>query len=706
MRLVLALLVLSLAVSLPAAPSPTCTEIASSRQRVTLDSPRAGRGFMVTVILPPCAEEHTPLPYAVLLGGSNRDDNHWVDLDVAGKLEIGIADKTLPYMAIVLPYGEQLANANQFGPDSWGEVIYHDLIPAAEAQFGLDPSRRAIGGISRGGFWAYQIGLRYPDQFVAIGGHSAFFDLYHAPDDQNPLDLALVVQNPPPLYLDRGIDDYAAPGLDIMDARLKEARIAHTYIINPAGQHNDAYWSAHIADYLAFYGANLAPTSAPVVFATRTPPPQQGMGLALFVPVAAFPSRVFNLPRAQFDALLRGEDDPKLTITHATRDALFAYGRPLHPNIRTVDDDAALLNDLYRDRTRWAIVPWDAVNLRLRVLWIDEQHPLYALDTYPLAMASYTPNYDPDKLTTVMLSGVTAMARNVTPALDEHGVDWAAELIAPYTTRADVFHVSNEVSAVADCPRGGERLGGGNSMCTKPEHFDVFDRLGVDVVELSGNHNNDYGYGAYRDTLRLFHDKGFSTIGGGETILDAQRPLIIERDGNRIAWLSCNLPGPYYAHVGGSQNRPGAAPCDTAWLRAVLPPLKAENDVVILSLQYWEFDQYAPTDQQRIDFANYARLGADVVIGTQAHFPQTYNVITGYGEGTAFLHYGIGNFLFDQSWWAGVRFSLDELYIYDGRLMTVAIYPGIIEENARPRLMTAEERDNFLYVLMVEHGVF
>ncbi|NOG52358.1 MAG: hypothetical protein HND48_25185 [Chloroflexi bacterium] len=58
MRLVLALLVLSLAVSLPAAPSPTCTEIASSRQRVTLDSPRAGRGFMVTVILPPCAEEH------------------------------------------------------------------------------------------------------------------------------------------------------------------------------------------------------------------------------------------------------------------------------------------------------------------------------------------------------------------------------------------------------------------------------------------------------------------------------------------------------------------------------------------------------------------------------------------------------------------------------------------------------------------------
>ncbi|NOG52360.1 MAG: hypothetical protein HND48_25195 [Chloroflexi bacterium] len=381
--------------------------------------------------------------------------------------------------------------------------------------------------------------------------------------------MALVVQNPPPLYLDRGIDDYAAPGLDIMDARLKEARIAHTYIINPAGQTTTR--TGRRTSLITWRSTGR--TSRRRLRRSYSPPAHllrsKAWDWRCSCRSRRSPSRVFNLPRAQFDALLRGEDDPKLTITHATRDALFAYGRPLHPNIRTVDDDAALLNDLYRDRTRWAIVPWDAVNLRLRVLWIDEQHPLYALDTYPLAMASYTPNYDPDKLTTVMLSGVTAMARNVTPALDEHGVDWAAELIAPYTTRADVFHVSNEVSAVADCPRGGERLGGGNSMCTKPEHFDVFDRLGVDVVELSGNHNNDYGYGAYRDTLRLFHDKGFSTIGGGETILDAQRPLIIERDGNRIAWLAATCPARIMRMSAGRRTAPapphatphGCVPC-------------------------------------------------------------------------------------------------------------------------------------------------
>lgn len=703
-RIVLLVLALAALVSGPA-ESQDCPTVNSTTERTAFRSERLGRDVSVTVVLPPCADQYATLPYVILLHGSNRDDRHWIELDAAGKLDIGIAEKSLPPMAIVLPFGGAEANKNQFGAASWGEALVHDIIPAVENAYPLDSGRRAIGGISRGGFWAFHVALRYPAMFRAIGGHSAFFDANHAPDEFNPLDLALTVQNPPPIAFDRGIDDYAAPGLDMMDARLKRANVAHIYTIHPAGEHNDAYWSAHVSEYLRFYGDNLRSEPQPVIFATNTPPAQQGAGIALYVPVAAFPSRVFNLSSTQFDAVMNGEADPKLTVTQATRDALLAYNRPLHPDIRTVADDNALNNDLYRDRTRWALVGWEAISARLRVLWIDEQHPLYDLGNYPLAMASYTPNFDPSKLTTVMLSGVTAMARKVVNALDESGVDWAAEAIAPYTRRADIFHVSNEVSVVPECPEGGtERFGGGNSMCTKPAHIDIFDRLGVDVIELSGNHNNDYGYESYRETLALYRERGWQTIAGGDTLDEARSPFVFTQNGNSIAWLSCNVAGPYYAQVG--ENRPGAAPCDSAWLRETLPVLKAANDLVILSLQYWEFDQYPPTAQQRVDFANYARLGADVVIGTQAHFPQTYNLVNGYGGEMAFVHYGIGNFIFDQPWWAGIRFSLDELYIYDGRLATVAIYPGIIEDNARPRLMTAEERDNFLYVLMIQNGEF
>ena len=40
-------------------------------------------------------------------------------------------------------------------------------------RFGIDPRRLAIGGISMGGFGAYNLALKHPGRFCAVGGHSA-----------------------------------------------------------------------------------------------------------------------------------------------------------------------------------------------------------------------------------------------------------------------------------------------------------------------------------------------------------------------------------------------------------------------------------------------------------------------------------------------------------------------------------------------------
>jgi poly-gamma-glutamate synthesis protein (capsule biosynthesis protein) len=234
--------------------------------------------------------------------------------------------------------------------------------------------------------------------------------------------------------------------------------------------------------------------------------------------------------------------------------------------------------------------------------------------------------------------------------------------------------------------------------------------LGVDVIELTGNHNNDYGYDAYRETLSLYRQAGYRTVGGGLTPEEARQPLFLDLPGGRVAWVACNQAGPYYAlasdnpaALGGA--RPGAADCDRAWLRATLPALHEQADVVILSVQYLEFDRYDPTVEQRQDFISWAQMGADVVLGTQAHFPQTMQVYPGLNRPT-YVHFGLGNFLFDQDWWAGARFNLDELVLYDGSLHSVGLVPGIIENQGRPRLMTAQERENFLYVLFNQYGTW
>ncbi len=48
----------------------------------------------------------------------------------------------------------------------------NEVIPLVVRRFGIDPQRLAIGGISMGGFGAYDLALKYPGRFCAVGGHS------------------------------------------------------------------------------------------------------------------------------------------------------------------------------------------------------------------------------------------------------------------------------------------------------------------------------------------------------------------------------------------------------------------------------------------------------------------------------------------------------------------------------------------------------
>ena len=307
---------------------------------------------------------------------------------------------------------------------------------------------------------------------------------------------------------------------------------------------------------------------------------------------------------------------------------------------------------------------------------------------------------------------MTALTRNTRIALDENGIEWAGEAIQPYVTSSDFFHMSNEVSFVEICPQlNATLLGGSSSFCSSPAHFDLLNLLEVDVVELTGNHNNDYGYEAYEQTLHFYREHSIATVGGGQTIADAREPYIVTHNGNTIALIACNNVGPYYALVSEDESalggvRGGATACDMTWLEATLPILSAEVDVVIVSVQYLEVEDYLPLESQQFDFRRLANLGADVVIGSQAHKPQTFEFYpTRRGE-TAFIHYGLGNLFFDQPFWGNQRFFLDTLYIHDGQLRGVELFTGIIDDLARPRLMTADERLNFMFFMLVEQNGF
>jgi len=247
-------------------PAPTPFRCAEKRGKTTdysYKSKAAGTTVRYRVYVPPCyASSGKRFPYVVLMHGSDKDQTEWTRLMKADRaIEAGIANGTLPPMILVMPGGGDLANTRIFTPGrSYETVVLNEIIPTVEKRFCTWGNRagREIGGISRGGFWAFLMAFRHPEKFAAVGGHSPFFHPDNAPAAYNPLDLAETVVFPagkqPRIWVDRGKNDYAEPGIAPFVATLKARGIPGTYKLYPTGRHETAYWASHVPAYLAFYG--------------------------------------------------------------------------------------------------------------------------------------------------------------------------------------------------------------------------------------------------------------------------------------------------------------------------------------------------------------------------------------------------------------------------------------------------------------------
>ncbi len=213
------------------------------------------------VYLPPCFYNTSQrYPYVILLHGTGYDDAMWDDLGVQAVMDNGLAKDTLPPMVLFMPDGGYLSEMNdQPAGESYADVIVDEMIPAFETEYCLWGSRegRAIGGISRGGFWAFSTALQHPELFSALGGHSPYFAEDNALPDSNPLDLAQVAnfaKNPMRIYLDNGAEDVVGHNTLLMSGILREQGVSHEYTVSMIGGHDPDYWSAHLVNYLAFYG--------------------------------------------------------------------------------------------------------------------------------------------------------------------------------------------------------------------------------------------------------------------------------------------------------------------------------------------------------------------------------------------------------------------------------------------------------------------
>ena len=294
-------------------------------------------------------------------------------------------------------------------------------------------------------------------------------------------------------------------------------------------------------------------------------------------------------------------------------------------------------------------------------------------------------NFERKNLASVILTGTTALTRGTGILMDEKGSLYPAAKIGDLLKSADITHISNEIAFDPDC----ELEGSGTKFCSKPQYFDLLKAIGTDVIELTGNHELDYGTQPFLYSLDLYTKNGIPYYGGGRDPAEADQPLKVEINGNRIAFLGCNAVGPDEDLA--QEGSPGSNPCDTELLRKSIQELRNEGYNPIVTFQHMEVCQAEPVGPQRGDFQRAADAGAVIVSGSQGHCPQ---VMEFYGD--VVIHYGLGNLFFDQMDKIERMAFVDRYWFYDNRLIGVEPIPIIRDDAAQPRQMTVEEARWFL----------
>jgi len=237
---------------------------------------------------------------------------------------------------------------------------------------------------------------------------------------------------------------------------------------------------------------------------------------------------------------------------------LKAYPR-LRAEVARLDCDESLA----ADRSILGLCDVRALRPHFKLIAVDGAFPWgrrvddYTIDreaAYPLLLSGAM-QWKPKSSFTVVQTGVTAMTRAFIAGVYRSGdVLYPVRETAPITAQADIALTSNEVSFLDPCTYP---LKDRTRFCSPSRFFKILAHSGFDIIELTGNHNNDFGRRPNAHTLQLLRENGIAYYGGGKNRAEAERVLYHATGDVRIAFVGFNEVGPPEAWA--TDNEAGAA---------------------------------------------------------------------------------------------------------------------------------------------------
>lgn len=296
--------------------------------------------------------------------------------------------------------------------------------------------------------------------------------------------------------------------------------------------------------------------------------------------------------------------------------------------------------------------------------------------------------------------------------------------------------------------RGTPNFGMEHIRRSHPDNVSALTYAGFDVVGLASNRTMIFGYDAFFDTIDVLRDNGIQVVGVGNNIEEARKPVILERKGTKVAFLSYNsITMEHLRHTIATNSKPGCNPLrvftiyepisfphqpgtpakpitvtypeDRETMIEDIEKAKSQADIVVVN-------QHAGLDYVHASIAMYQKeiahaavaAGADLVIQEHAHMLRGIEIYKGKA-----IFYGVGNFALDPvveeskrktSWspeakelykvgvepgWEAYPFPAEcrktmavKCVIQDKNIGRVSFVPCLINQEAQAEILTRQDK--------------
>jgi len=209
-----------------------------------------------------------------------------------------------------------------------------------------------------------------------------------------------------------------------------------------------------------------------------------------------------------------------------------------------------------------------------------------------------------------------------------------------------------------------------------PSAFTALRAAGVDLVTMANNHGVDFGQVGLQDSLAAAAAARFPVVGVGRDAAQAFRAHLLTARGQRIAVVGATqvLDSNVAAAWSAGDGKPGLASAyQVDRLLAAVRAARQRADTVVVFLHWGKELSSCPLSRQRALAPRLVAAGADVVVGSHAH------VLGGAGFlDRAYVHYGLGNFVFHSRGGATARTGVLTLTVRGRAVTGVRWTPALI----------------------------